>query len=145
MIKTEWVLVADSAYARIFERKDGALHLVQQLEHPESREQNHDLIGNRPYQNQHGMEKDLKGNQPQHLRDGEAAGFAKELANLLDKAHAQNQFAELVLVSDPRFLGLLRGELTKTVTRCVTGSVNRHAVQMKPEELSQLIQDQAQN
>lgn len=141
MAKIEWVLVADSTYARIFERRDQELHLVQELEHLESRKQNYDLIGNRPYLNQHGMEKDLKGNGPNSFREDESARFARDLAGLLDTAHAQNRFSELILVSDPRFLGRLRGELTKQVATCITASINRHAVQMRPEELSELVSE----
>ncbi len=139
MANIEWVLVADSAYARIFERRRGELALVHQLEHPESREQSQDLMGNRPHRNQHGMEKDLKGGEPQALRDDESVRFAKQLAELLQRSHAQNLFHSLVLVSDPRFLGMLRGELTKSVTQSVRESINKHAVRLKADEVSALL------
>jgi protein required for attachment to host cells len=138
----EWVLVADSAYARVFERRRGELHLVETLQHPESREQNHDLVGNRPYLNQHSMEKGLKGEEPAALRDAESDLFAKILGRMLETAHAQNRFHSLVIVSDPRFLGTLRGELSKPVAACVSRSINKHAVQMKPAQVQELIAGQ---
>ncbi len=143
MIKTRWVVVADSAYGRILEYRDSGLEVVHDFAHPESREHNNDLIGNRPNQNQHGMEKDLKGNGPQSLRDRESVRFAKELAQFLATAHAQNRFGELVLVADPRFLGMLRNELAKPVAICVTGSINRHALNLKPPELAELVNNAA--
>lgn len=134
-----WVLVADSAQASILEYQKDRLELVHAFEHPESREQGRDLMGNRPNQNQHNMEKSTKGDESQGLRDDESKRFAKELSDYLSTAHSQNRFRELVLVADPRFLGLLRAELGKPVAGCVTASVGKSAVRMEPRDLVKLL------
>jgi protein required for attachment to host cells len=139
-MKNRWVLVADSTCARIFAEGDKGLELQQELVHPSSREHNQDLIGNRPNQNQHSMEKDVKGNQPDRLRDDASAEFAKELGNFLATAHSQNRFRQLVLIADPRFLGMLRKELSRPVEDAVTGSIDKRALQMRPAEVAELLE-----
>ncbi len=139
MLRHRWVVIADSAQGRIMQYGDRGLELVESFEHPESQEANRDLIGNRPDQNQHNMERDLKGNEPHALRDDESLRFAKQLGNYLAIAHAQNRFADLVLVADPRFLGLLRAELTRPVAACVSASINRRALNLKPREVAELV------
>jgi len=134
-----WVLVADSTQARILEYQKDKLEPVQQFEHPESREQGRDLMGNRPNQNQHGMEKIRKGDESHALRDDESRRFARELSGFLATAHSQNRFRELVLVADPRFLGMLRAEFAKPVAGCVSASIDKSAVRMKPKELADLV------
>lgn len=135
-MRTGWVLVADSTQARLLEYHKDALQPVQQFEHPESRDQGRDLMGSRPNQNQH-VEQGHP--EPQGLRDDESKRFAKELSTFLSTAHAQNRFRELVLVADPRFLGMLRSEIAKPVAGCVTSSIDKSAVRMKPAELAQLV------
>jgi protein required for attachment to host cells len=139
VVKHRWVVIADSAQGRIMQFGSEGLELVESFEHPASQESNRDLIGNRPGQNQHGMEKDLKGNEPHALHADEALRFAKQLGNFLATAHAQNRFADLVLVADPKFLGLLRGELSRPVASCVSASINRRALGMKPREVAELV------
>ena len=134
-----WVLVADSTQARILERQKDALEPVGEFDHPESREQGRDLMGNRPNENQHTMEKGHKGAEIQGLRDVESIKFAKELSGFLSTAHSQNRFRELVIVADPRFLGMLRAELGKPVTDAVTKSIGKNAVRLKPAELANVI------
>lgn len=138
-MRTGWVLVADSAQARILEYDKEKLEPVEEFDHPESREHGRDLIGNRPNQNQHNMEKTRKGEEHQNLRDDESKKFAKQLSTYLAKAHAQNRFRRLVLVADPRFLGMLRQELAAPVAGCVDTSIDKNAVRMKPKELAALV------
>lgn len=138
-MKTRWVLVADSVTARIFQHEADGLREVHQMTHLASQEHNSDLMGNRPNQNQHGMERDLKGDEPQSLRDHESMTFAREVANHLHVQRARNAFEELVLVADPRFLGMLRQTLTKSVEPLVIGTLDKRAVSMKPAEIEHMI------
>lgn len=138
-MKTRWVLVADSVTARIFQHEADGLREVHEMTHLASQEHNSDLIGNRPNQNQHGMEKDLKGNEPQSFREHESEKFAREIADHLHRMRSRNAFEELVLVADPRFLGQLRRTLTKTVQQLVIGTLDKRAVSMKPAEIESMI------
>jgi protein required for attachment to host cells len=134
-----WVLVADSAQAQLYLSEDGGLKPVGVLTHPESQEHNQDLMGNRPNANQHGMERDLKGDNPRSIREDEAVAFAKTVASYLATAHAQNRFSELVLVADPKFLGLLRKALARPVAAAVLTTINKRAVAMNPADVADLV------
>ena len=134
-----WVLVADSTQARVLERQKKGLALVEELSHPESREQGQDLIGNRPNENQHTMERNMKGAETNGLREVESRRFAHEVADFLSVAHSRNRFAELVVVADPRFLGMLRAEIGKPVAERVTASIAKSAVRLKPDEVDKLV------
>lgn len=138
-MRSGWVLVADSAAARILEYDKEKLEPVEEFDHPAGRENGRDLMGNRPNQNQHNMEKTRKGEEHQNLRDDESRKFAKQLSTYLSKAHAQNRFQTLALVADPRFLGMLRQELDSPVAGCVATSIDKNAVRMKPKELAALV------
>lgn len=141
MTDARWILVADSTHARTYAQVKGELHLQDTLEHPQSREHSQDLMGNRPNQNQHPMEKGLKGDEAQSLRDDESQAFAREVSHMLSKAHATNRFAELVIVADPRFLGMLRATLSRPVTAAVTATVDKRALQMSSEQLTRLVEE----
>jgi len=125
-MKTQWILVADSASARIFEPENQGTHLklVQELQHPQSRDQG---------------QKDGKGSENHGGRDEASVNFARELGTLLTLAHSQNHFADLVIVADPRFLGMLRPELSSAVEGSVSRSIGKHAVQMGLPELIDLV------
>ncbi|WP_332644729.1 host attachment protein [Aeromicrobium sp.] len=138
-MNTGWVLVADSAQARILEYDKHKLEPFKEFVHPESREHGQDLIGNRPNQNQHSMEKTRKGEEHQGLRDEESRKFAKQLSDYLSTAHAQNKFRKIVLVADPRFLGMLRQELSNPVAGCVASSIDKNVVRMNAKELATLV------
>ncbi len=132
-------MVADSTAARVFREDSGGLALERDYTHPASGEQSHDLMGNRPNENQHFMEKGLKGDEAQSLRDDESKAFARHLAEELAVAHAQNLFRELVLFADPRFRGMLRQSLKKNVLDCVSISINKRAVDWKPDRIEEAI------
>lgn len=140
-MKMTWVVVADSVSARVLQWENDALRLLETWEHLPSREHNQDLMGNRPNMNQHSMETTLKGDNPANLREGESLTFAREVANNLHKAHAINRFAQLILVADPKFLGLLRAALTKSVERTVIDSFDKRANDKSEEEIAELVGD----
>ena len=139
-----WVLAADSASARVFQWDGGQLRLLEEREHRASRDHNQDLMGNRPNQNQHSMETAIKGDEPQSVRDDESRVFARELGELLSKAHALGQFQRLVLVADPRFLGMLRAVLTAPVARAVVGSMHKRGNDKSADEVAEWVQPHLQ-
>jgi protein required for attachment to host cells len=138
-----WIVVADSSQARIYRVERHGPRLIAEHEHAASAEHNRDLMGNRPHLNQHPMEKDLKGDESASLRDDESRKFARRLGGLLATSHARNEFRELVLVADPRFLGMLRGALKRPVSAAVVQTIDKRALQSSAEELAELISSPA--
>jgi protein required for attachment to host cells len=51
--------------------------------------------------------------------------FAKRLCEVLDQARTQHRYDELCLVAAPKFLGLLRNNLSKEARKLVTREVDK--------------------
>lgn len=100
-----WVVVADGTGARLFHNigKGATVSLKQQeLLEPE------ELINDGP-----------SGKRPneQSAQATDEATFAKQLANRLNAAALNQEFADLVLMADPQTLGQLRPQLHNETTR----------------------------
>ena len=120
-MSTIWVLVADSARARLLEADGprGALTELKSLVHPEARLRNQDL------------DTDTPGTTVPHADSHAHAAevFARELGDTLNEGWKDGQFDRLVLAAPPRFLGLLREVLPDGVLGCVGNEVNRDLLQ----------------
>lgn len=108
-----WVVVADGTRARMLRNvgTDVALSLKQdRLLEPK------DLIDDGP-----------AGRQPPEMSVAamDEATFAKQLANRLNAAALNNEFAHLLLVADPRTLGEMRPLLHQEVTKRMVGELNK--------------------
>lgn len=133
-----FVLVADSAYARIFTADSplGPLTELETLTHPESRLLNRELGSDAPGRTfdsmgdgRHGMEVATRPKQQ------EAIEFAAEVVRRLEAGHQRQEFTCLMLIAAPEFLGLLRGKLDVNVRGKVTLEVAKNLVKHSPEEI----------
>lgn len=66
-----------------------------------------------------------------------ARSFSKRIGAYLDKARAEDRFDRLCLVAPPKFLGLLRGDLTKEVEKRVMREVPKDLSWQKTRELEE--------
>ena len=145
MDDTTWVVVANSSSARIF-RAEGferTLVQVEDLAHPEGRlhetQMTSDLPGrtfDRFGQGRHAMEEDTPP------KRHEAARFAKHISERLDSARTHGDFSRLVLVAEPRFLGLLRDNLSAESSKLATEQVDKDLVRFGPEEIRHRLSSQ---
>lgn len=127
-----WVVVAHQAGARFFERtfesEGKPLLLVRELEHAEGRKKNSELDSDRAGESFTGM----RGNTGRRAMGREesahehlAATFAKKIAHELDSARKANQIDQLILVAEPRFLGVLKGALDTHTARLVKTTLTK--------------------
>ncbi len=129
-----WVVVANASIARVYERNKG-LHLVTQLEHPESRMKRADLVTDRPgymqsVGNGHGSR------QPQtDPKTHEAEEFALELAKRLDHERAEGKFNRLVLVASTPFMGMLKQRLSPQTAELVTDTIEKDYTKEPDKEI----------
>ncbi len=130
-----WVVVADSAKARIFSRnkKFSPLEELETLVHPESRLHRQDLVSDRPGQVQESRTPGESVNEePTDPKVVEAQVFAREIAHRLRESRLSGNYSSLVLVADPRFLGLLRKcmdeDTRRTIDQEVPKNVTREAI-----------------
>lgn len=128
-----WIVVADSARARIFEpaAQGRALEQVRELLHPGSRAHERELTTDRPGRSfdsegpgRHAMSESVSP------KEHEAWKLCKELADEIEKARAQGRFDRLVLVAAPSFLGELRKTLSDQTMRLVVGDMDSNLASM---------------
>lgn len=125
-----WILVADSARARLF-RADlprGPLAEHSDLVNPADRLREQDL------------ETDAPGRGGRYPKGGTSSTkahyadlFAKQIAGVLHKARAGGEFARLYVVAAPNFLGALRHVIDAPTAACIVASYAKDVVREAPE------------
>lgn len=121
-----WILVAHRSGARLYEKQDKKLTLVQEIEHPEGKLKNQDINTDRP-----GRSFDRKGagrhamSSEQEATEREAIRFARQLAAILEDGRLHHRYAKLVLVAEPRFLGELRAALTPETDSTIRATLGK--------------------
>lgn len=127
-----WVVVAESSRARIFAvtgpRK--GLEEIAALAQPAARLKEGDLVSDAPGRSfdSGGQGRHAMGNASEH-KHHEAESFARSIAGQLDTARQSREFAQLILVAPPHFLGLLRRYLTPACAATIVATVNKNLVQ----------------
>lgn len=126
-MKLTWILVADSARARVFsaETPSSPLQELEDFTHNEGRlhdrEITSDLSGRIRSSGAGGHSYELPTDPKKHEIDN----FAHYLADYLEDAHNANRFEQLIIVAGPTFLGLLRDNLSKHIKPLVILEVDK--------------------
>lgn len=139
---TTWLLVANASCARLFETQDRprSLQLVQEYQHPASREKGEDLASDRPGH----IQTDIAGGEaashssfaePTSPKDYEHERFAMELAKVLEEGRTHNRFDSLMLVASPQFHGLLNKQMNDHLTKMVSTHLSKDYTRLGEQEL----------
>jgi protein required for attachment to host cells len=139
-VNKTWIVVADSARARIFrqDKPRGPLKEQQDLVHPASTVHSRDLTSDRQGRTfdsshqggRHAME---PNKDPQEV---EIEVFARQLATLLDSARSRGDLDDLVLIAPPRFLGLLTGCVDDQTKKAISKRIHKNLVRHSTDEIS---------
>ena len=110
-----WILIANSSRARLFERgaRGGALKLLREYRHPESREKPEALVSDRPGHVHQGiLGKNPSSYEPPTLpKRNTQQHFALELARELEHGAAQGRYQALIVSASSPFLGMPKKRL----------------------------------
>ena len=124
-MSTLWFVVAHRAGARIFEQQGREEPMLkEEIFHPAGRLKTAELDSDRPgvsYESVRPGVHALANEEWAH--DKSAREFAHTLAGRLDKARTQQHLHGIVLVAEPKFLGLLRQALSRESEKLVRGTV----------------------
>ena len=140
---TTWILSANRSNASLFESDwpGKSMRRLQDISHPKGRLQNKDINTDKPGrsfdsmgQGRHSMGSD------QDPIDHVAQQYASELAELLNKGRLSNAYEKLVLIAEPKFLGILRAALDKNTALLVVKSINKELLDVKEEDLEKYLQ-----
>lgn len=133
-----WILVADAAFARLFEvpNPGDSFLLLQEFRNPEGRAKSRDWL----LEPSGGLQKGegtfhRNALEPMSIKKVEARRFAHTLARSLDKGLSDNRYDRVILVAAPEFLGMLNQELSSRVEKRVFDSIAKDLVRVGPEEL----------
>lgn len=137
---TTWILVAHQAGARVFANHGpgAGLELCEEIEHPEGRERDGEIDTDRPgrsFRKNSGDPSRAAMSRSEGPHDRAVAGFARDLAERLQRGRTQNHFERLVLVAPPKFLGLLRASLDGPTQQLVVGSLDKDLAAADEAEL----------
>ncbi len=133
-----WIVVADSAGARIFgaDKPTAALSEIEDMLNPSGRLRNQDIDSDdqgRSFdsagEGRHAMS---RRHDPQQQ---EAIRFAQRLASHLKSALDERRFERLHLVAAPAFLGKLREALDHTVKATVASELDADLLRHSPDEV----------
>ncbi|MGR9099595.1 MAG: host attachment protein [Gammaproteobacteria bacterium] len=137
-MKASWILVADSCRARIFtaDTPSSALREIEDFAHAEGRLHEQSMTsdlsgrdpglggtGGHPYDDKTGPKKQ------------EAVTFAKRIARHLDEAHNERKFDQLLVISEPSFLGKLRNEFSDQVRNVICFELDKNITQHNAGEI----------
>jgi protein required for attachment to host cells len=144
-----YVIVADSARARILRRSGQGLGPqlleLERLERPNAHRHARDLttdqtgrLNSAAFHAQsgpritarHGADSDYDP------RTTEVQRFARQLATRLARMARTERIERLVLIAEPRFLGMLRGELPETIRELITREVSRNLTTAVPQAIA---------
>lgn len=132
-----WIMTADRAGARIFERDGDTLSLLETITHEEGRLKDIDVKSDKP-----GRAFGSGGSGGRAMATHEAPheqiakGFAHDLATKLRLGRVHGRFSRLVIAAEPRFLGRLRDALDVDTGRLVVQSLAKDMQRMRPDELA---------
>jgi protein required for attachment to host cells len=136
----QWILTAERGGAKLFRSapSGNALHLIKDLPHPSGRLADGAIVSDKAGRlfspaNQGRSATDSE-NTP---HDHEAEVFAHHLAEILEQGRNQNEYDQLVLIAEPRFLGRLKAALSQPTASKVVRIIEKDLAHLTAHELEQ--------
>lgn len=139
-----WIVSANSNLCRIysFEPHEKKITLLKTLSHPENREKSGDYFtSDRPGHYQSGT---AHGSYQPHTdpKENGIQHFSREIADTLDHSRAKNEYTKLILIAEPRMMGLLLEHCKKHVKELIVNQIHKDIVHYTDHELLTFLKDQ---
>ena len=138
---TTWILSANRSSASLFESDGKSMHRLQDISHPEGRMQNHDTGTDKPGrsfdsfgQGRHAMSTEQEP--VEHI----AQQFALDLAEVLNKGRVAHAYDKIVLMAEPKFLGILRAALAKNTATLVVQTISKNLPDINEQDLARYLE-----
>jgi protein required for attachment to host cells len=137
---TTWYLVADGSRARILELSGRKLIHVFNEDFIGNKLKSGDTLADDAGRRTSGHPAAQRNN-PHKMQK---AGFALELAKVVDKAREEHRFEKLVLIAPPEMLGDLRNSLPEQVKPHVVREINKDLSELSEGDLWQWLDGSGQ-
>lgn len=145
-MQTTWVIAADASRARIFQMLGrNQIEEIEDFIHNESRQMDRELrtdaIGQYFPQGAQGSNAKMGHSAVERTEptEHEAEVFSRTLGGYLDKARTDHKYDQLCLIAPPKFLGLLRKNLSKEALRMVDKEVPKDISWFNPRDIESYI------
>ena len=139
---TTWILSANRSSASLFESDwpGKSMRRLQDIPHPQGRMQNQDIDTDKPGRVFDSFGEGRHSTSPkQEPTEHIAQQFALDLAEMLNKGRLTNAYDKLVLIAEPKFLGILRAALDKNTKSLIIQTVNKELLDVKEEDLAEYL------
>lgn len=138
-----WVIVADNCKAKIYNvLKFPKLEEIANLEHPESRLLNQELVSSKPGRGFQSVGNSRSAYQPEtEPRQVEAIKFASEIARHLYTAVNNGEFKQLYVIAEPSFLGLLRQHLNPNIQKLIVVEIPKELTSQSKEAIEHHLEE----
>jgi protein required for attachment to host cells len=113
------------------------LKLRTEVEHPAGRLKNRDFLSDsagRVFRSPGDLNRSSTSSE-NTPHDHEAEVFATELARVLEEGRNAHAYDELILIAEPRFLGVVKAALSEATARIVVRVIDKELSAMSPYEL----------
>ncbi len=136
-----WIVVINKIEARFFSASNPQatdIKYIDKLENPKGRLRSGEINADKP-----GFFSSGSSTHGGHMTsvqsptDRVAEVFAKEIVQYLEHALSLNQFAELTLIVEPRFLGKIRAVMGKELSSRVVKEIPKDLRQVSTEQVRQ--------
>ena len=136
---TTWIVSGDSSRARVLQVTGrNSLEEIEDFVNPKGRMDDRELTtdAHPRYRGTGGPGSDR---QETGAQQHEVEMFAKEIDRFLDQARMKNRYDRLFVVAPPRFLGLLRKNLSREVGKLVEDDLDRNLAWFDPREIDRMV------
>lgn len=141
--KKTWVLVADGTRARIFVKRFKSLNNVMGQDFVSDNLRDSEIYMDKPGRAYESANPTRHAYQPRtDWHDYHKQLFAKEICSILEKAHENAEFDELIIISPPKMLGDIRGYLGKQILPKITAEVAKDISKLSEYELLQYLEQE---
>lgn len=143
-MQTTWVIAADSSRARIFEmgEDEGHLHEIENMVNPEGRQQGREVRSDAEGRFATGTGVVGQGHTTQPRVDPvehQVELFSKRLGRFIDQACVQHKFDSLCLIAPPKFLGLMRENMSDQARKAVSEEIPKDIAWLSDHEIEQYL------
>lgn len=137
-VRTTWILVAHRAGARLFLHTypHPTMRVLQEVEFPQGRLKGGEILSDRPGRSYSSTTPERHAYSTETgVKQQMAKEFAGELAEILDQGRIQNQYDQLVIVAESKFLGFLLAALKPVTARNVVATLEKNLIHAPEKEL----------
>jgi protein required for attachment to host cells len=144
-MQTIWILAADNSRVRLFQELDQGHHLqeVEDFTHPEGGENNQELETDAKGRYFGKGERDQGNTAEPNISPVQHQNelFSKEIGEFLDKAGSEHRYDKLHVIAPPKFLGLLRKNISKETQKLVGEEIVKDISWNSTQEIEKFVRE----